>query len=141
MKRTWVIIVVAILALVAGLAGLGYFLIGRFDVKGLIEKAAYEQTGRVLTIKGAVQPAFYPSIGVHARDVTLANVAGGEAPSLLEAEEIQIGVAVVVHAHFLVSGPAFSGASLRRPSARDALRSRFLPKRQEARDRKPPFKR
>ncbi|NDC57301.1 MAG: AsmA family protein [Alphaproteobacteria bacterium] len=94
MKRTWVIIVVAILALVAGLAGLGYFLIGRFDVKGLIEKAAYEQTGRVLTIKGAVQPAFYPSIGVHARDVTLANVAGGEAPSLLEAEEIQIGVAV-----------------------------------------------
>lgn len=91
MKR-WPIILGGVVALIAALVGGGFFLVSRLDAKSLIEQAVYEQTGRKLTIAGSVHPAFFPTLGVHAKEVALANVTGGEAPALLSADEIQIGV-------------------------------------------------
>jgi AsmA protein len=94
MKRTWVIVVGALVALAGAAVALGFFAISHFDVKKLIEKTAYEQTGRALTIKGVVRPVLFPTLGVHAGVVALANAPGGDAPSLLTADEVQIGIAV-----------------------------------------------
>ncbi|MBU6372085.1 MAG: AsmA family protein [Alphaproteobacteria bacterium] len=93
MKRIWLVAaggVAVIMALVAA----AFVLVAQLDVKGLLQTAVFEQTGRRLTISGPVRPAFFPTLGVTAGGVALANAPGGASPTLLEADEVRIGVAV-----------------------------------------------
>lgn len=93
MKRVWLVAAGGVAVLVAIVAA-AFALVAQLDVKGLLQTAVFEQTGRQLTISGPVRPAFFPTLGVTAHGVALANVAGGESPTLLEAEELRVGVAV-----------------------------------------------
>lgn len=93
MKRVWLVVAGSV-AVLAALVAAAFILVSQLDVKGLLQTAVLEQTGRRLTISGPVRPAFFPTLGVTAHGVALANAPGGESPTLLEADEVQIGVAV-----------------------------------------------
>lgn len=93
MKRIWLVVAGSVAVLVA-LVAAAFILVSQLDVKGLLQTAVLEQTGRRLTISGPVRPALFPTLGVTAHGVALANAPGGESPTLLEADEVQIGVAV-----------------------------------------------
>ncbi|QGZ94898.1 AsmA family protein [Terricaulis silvestris] len=77
-------------ALIAA-GGLAY-LVYRLDVRGEVERAVENATGRDLTINGDVGVSYWPVLGLRAMDTTLANVEGGRAPSFISADEIDIGV-------------------------------------------------
>ena len=89
----WVLVIlgtiVAIVLLAAG--GLAY-LVYRLDIRGEVERAVENATGRNLTINGDVGVSYWPVLGLHAADDVLANVPGGRAPALLTADDIHIGV-------------------------------------------------
>jgi AsmA protein len=73
-------------------AGVLAYLVLRLDVRGEIERAVENATGRDLTISGNVGVSYWPVLGLRAQDVTLANVEGGLAPAFIAADEIDIGV-------------------------------------------------
>lgn len=89
----WVLLIggglVAAALIAAG--GLAY-LVYRLDVRGEVERAVENATGRDLTINGDVGVSYWPVLGLRAMDATLANVEGGRAPSFIAADEIDIGV-------------------------------------------------
>lgn len=97
MKRALIISawVLGVLVIAAG-AGAAYLLslVSPANVRAQVERAVESATGRELSIKGDVAVSLWPVFGVSAKDVTLANVPGGRAPSFLDAKEIKIGVAV-----------------------------------------------
>jgi AsmA protein len=64
------------------------------NVRAQVEKAVEAATGRDLSIQGEVGVALWPVFGVSAKDVSLANVAGGVAPVLAQAREVKVGVAI-----------------------------------------------
>lgn len=70
----------------------GAFLLSRFDAKPQIEAALKQATGREATIAGSVHPSYFPTLGFHAKDVRLANAAGGSAPQMMTIKEVQVGV-------------------------------------------------
>lgn len=67
-------------------------LVGRLDVRGQVERAVENATGRDMTIAGDVGVSYWPVLGVRASDVALSNVEGGRAPSFLRAREVDVGV-------------------------------------------------
>jgi AsmA protein len=73
-------------------AGLLAYLVLRLDVRGEVERAVENSTGRDAVIAGDVGVSFWPVLGLRAEDVTLANVEGGRAPAFIAADEIDIGV-------------------------------------------------
>jgi AsmA protein len=89
----WVIVILGTLVAVALLgAGALAFLVLRLDVRGEVERAVENATGRHLTISGDVGVSYWPVLGLRAANASLANVAGGRAPALIAADEIDIGV-------------------------------------------------
>ncbi|MGD9980966.1 MAG: AsmA family protein [Hyphomonadaceae bacterium] len=91
-KRIAMIIVGSLVALALMAAGALAYLVLRLDVRGEVERAVENATGRDLTINGNVGVSYWPVLGLRAREVTLANVEGGRAPALMAADEIDIGV-------------------------------------------------
>ncbi|MBY0563854.1 MAG: AsmA family protein [Hyphomonadaceae bacterium] len=80
----------AVLALVG--AGVLAYLVSRIDVRAEIERAVESATGRDFTIAGNVGVSYWPVLGVHAADASLANTPGGRAPAFLTAADIHVGV-------------------------------------------------
>jgi AsmA protein len=95
MGRVVLFVVGGLVALLLGALGVGAFLISRIDTRAEIEKAVEAATGRKLDIAGDVHVAYFPTFSVRAQTVRLANVEGGLAGHFLDAEELQIGVAVM----------------------------------------------
>lgn len=91
-KRIALIVVGSLVALTLMAAGALAYLVLRLDVRGEVERAVENGTGRDLTINGDVGVSYWPVLGLRARDVTLANVEGGRAPALIAADEVDIGV-------------------------------------------------
>lgn len=73
-------------------AGLLTYLVLRLDVRGEVERVVESATGRQLTIAGDVGVSYWPVLGLHAANATLANVEGGRAPAFITADDIHIGV-------------------------------------------------
>ena len=73
-------------------AGLLAWLVSRVDVRGEIERAVENATGRDVVIRGAVGVIYWPVLGVRAGDVTIANVEGGRAPAFIAADDIDVGI-------------------------------------------------
>ena len=91
-KRVALLVAGSLLTVVLLGVGVLTFLVLRLDVRGEIERNVEAATGRDLTINGSVGVSYWPVLGLKAQDVTLANVAGGRAPSFIAADEIDIGV-------------------------------------------------
>ncbi len=89
----WVLAILGTIVAVALLAagGLAY-LVYRLDIKGEVERAVENATGRDLTINGDVGVSYWPVLGFHAANDVLSNVAGGRAPAFITADDIHIGV-------------------------------------------------
>jgi AsmA protein len=91
--RTWGLWILGGLAVLAGLAALGlYLLVAQIDVRKEVERAVEGATGRQLTLNGDVGVSYWPVLGLHAADASLANIEGGRAPALLTAVDIHVGV-------------------------------------------------
>jgi AsmA protein len=89
----WVIVILGSVVAVALLAaGALAYLVLRLDVRGEIERAVENATGRQLTIQGDVGVSYWPVLGLRATKTTLANVPGGRAPAFSTSDEIDIGV-------------------------------------------------
>jgi AsmA protein len=91
-----------------GLIGLGVllvlaliapFLIPADKFRPSIEKAAASSLGREFKINGGLKIAYWPTLGVTAKNVTIANAAGFTGPLFAEVKELAIGVAVVPLLH------------------------------------------
>src|SRR5688500_4835847 len=67
------------------------FLIPLGAYRGQIETMASRAAGREVTIAGPLSLTFRPEFGVSARNVTVANVAGGRAPHLLTLDALVVG--------------------------------------------------
>src|SRR5215470_886581 len=89
----WVLVILGTIVAIALLAagGLAY-LVYRLDIKGEVERAVENATGRDLTINGDVGVSYWPVLGFHAANDVLANVPGGRAPAFIAADDIHIGV-------------------------------------------------
>ncbi len=89
----WVLLIVGGLVAAALIAaGLLAYLVSRVDVRAEVERAVEGATGRDLTIAGSVGVSYWPVLGLHAAEATLANVVGGRAPAFIVAEDIHVGV-------------------------------------------------
>ncbi|MEQ1708573.1 MAG: AsmA family protein [Terricaulis sp.] len=89
----WVLLIVGGLVAAALIgAGVLAFLVSRIDVRAEVERAVEGATGRQLTIAGSVGVSYWPVLGLHAAQATLANVEGGRAPAFITAEDIHVGV-------------------------------------------------
>src|SRR5690242_1002613 len=89
----WVLAILGTIVAVALLAagGLAY-LVYRLDIKGEVERAVENATGRDLTINGDVGVSYWPVLGFHAANDVLSNVPGGRSPAFITADDIHIGV-------------------------------------------------
>ena len=75
-------------------AGVLFYLVTRLDVRGEVERAVENATGRELTISGSVGVSFWPVLGLRAGEASLANVEGGRAPALALIDDIHVGVEI-----------------------------------------------
>jgi AsmA protein len=91
-KRVALLVAGSLVTLALLGVGLLTFLVLRLDVRGEVERAVENATGRDFTINGSVGVSYWPVLGLRARDVTLANVEGGRAAALLAADEVDVGV-------------------------------------------------
>jgi AsmA protein len=87
------------LAVVAVLAG-GLFaaaasLLPRARLEADLERVLSDRLGRQVRIDGGLGLTLWPAPGLAARDVHVANVAGGVEPDLLSARELDVGVALL----------------------------------------------
>ena len=89
--RLGLIAAAVLVALGAGVVALP-FLIPMSAYKAEIEAAGTHATGRALKIEGPLRIAFFPSPGIDADNVTLANVPGGRAPHLAEAHSVHVAL-------------------------------------------------
>lgn len=71
------------------------FFIPMSAYKAEIEAAGTRATGRALTIAGPLRIAILPSPGIEAENVTLANVPGGRAAHLAEAQSVRVALRLV----------------------------------------------
>jgi AsmA protein len=92
MKKWLLILGGGLLGLVLIGLGLGAYMLSRFDAKPQLEAALTQATGRQATIGGSVHPSYFPTLGFHAKDVRLANAAGGQASDMIAIKEVQIGI-------------------------------------------------
>jgi AsmA protein len=91
-KRIAMIVVGSLVALTLMGAGALAYLVYRLDIRGEIERAVENATGRDLVIAGNVGVSYWPVLGLRAHEATLANVEGGRAPAFIAADEIDLGV-------------------------------------------------
>src|SRR5205809_5583643 len=68
------------------------FLIAADAGRARIKQAALEKTGRTLNINGPLQITLFPSPGVSAHNVTLANVPGGHARYMATTDDLEVSV-------------------------------------------------
>ncbi len=68
------------------------FLVPTGTLRAQIERRASEQTGRAFRINGSLSFTVFPSLGLSAGDVTLANGPGGRAPYLMRVARMRIAV-------------------------------------------------
>src|SRR5438105_8324999 len=62
--------------------------------KGQIEAAVSRATGRPFTIRGPLHFALFPTPGVQADTIALANMPHGHAPAIVTADDVRVGVAL-----------------------------------------------
>jgi AsmA protein len=94
MKRSLRLGLIAAAVLIAlGLGAVALpFLIPMSAYKAKIEAAGTRATGRALKIEGPLRIAFFPSPGIDAETVTLANVPDGRAEHLAEARSVHVAL-------------------------------------------------
>jgi AsmA protein len=83
------VIVVALAAVVGGMA----FWVSRSSVSAELERTLSGSLGRQVRIGDGVGLAFWPVLGLQARGLSIANIDGGQAPHLLDAQSVDVGVA------------------------------------------------
>ncbi len=86
----WILGALVAAALIA--AGVLAYLVSRLDVRAEVERAVEGATGRDLTIAGGVGVSYWPVLGLHAAQASLANIEGGRAPVFITAADIHVGV-------------------------------------------------
>ncbi|MBS0472226.1 MAG: AsmA family protein [Proteobacteria bacterium] len=82
----------AFAAVIAALVVAIHLLVPTDALRGQIEQTVSRATGRDFRIHGALSLALFPSVGLDAHDVTLANRPGGVAPDMLRVSRMRIGV-------------------------------------------------
>jgi AsmA protein len=68
------------------------FVVPTAALRGEIERRVTAQTGRNFRINGDLAFTVFPTLGLAAHDVTLANAPGGHARAMVEVEALRIGV-------------------------------------------------
>jgi AsmA protein len=91
MKRVLLIAGGVVFLLLAAIVAIP-FLIPASQYKAQIEASASQAVGREFKINGPIRFAFWPTLGVTADDVTIANARGGKAPFFASIGELDIGV-------------------------------------------------
>ncbi|HEY0107094.1 MAG TPA: AsmA family protein, partial [Rhizomicrobium sp.] len=110
------------LAVLVVLAALAVpFLVPTATLRAEIERRVSQQTGRALRIGGALNFTLFPSLGLAAHTVTLANAPWGHAAALLRVDEMQIAVKVLplLHGRFEVDRIVLDKPAIALEVARD----------------------
>jgi AsmA protein len=89
------LIAAAVLAVLAGACVALPFLLPMSAYKAEIEAAGSRATGRALEIAGPLRITLFPAVGIEARSVSLANVPGGVAAHLAEADDVRMALRVL----------------------------------------------
>jgi AsmA protein len=84
------IVVIGVIALIAAVP----FLIPASQYRVTLETAATNALGRQVKVGGPLRFSVYPTLGVTAEQVTVANAPGGAAPLFANVDELDVGVAV-----------------------------------------------
>lgn len=90
--RKVLVILGVVIALLAALAVGVVLAFPQERVRLELLRAVESASGRAVAVNGPVKLMIYPVLGLEAQDVRLANAPGGQAPSLLQAEAVAIGV-------------------------------------------------
>ncbi|MDE3116965.1 MAG: AsmA family protein, partial [Pseudomonadota bacterium] len=90
--RRILIIVAAVIGVLLIVAVALPFVVPVDAYRGQIEQQASVATGRQLKINGALRLSIFPTLGVKAEQVTLANVPGGQAPYFATMDSLGVGV-------------------------------------------------
>ncbi|MDE2072590.1 MAG: AsmA family protein [Alphaproteobacteria bacterium] len=90
--RRILIIVAAVIGVLVVVALILPFVVPVDAYRGQIEQQASTATGRQLKINGELRLSIFPTLGVKAEQVTLANVPGGEAPYFASMDSLGVGV-------------------------------------------------
>ncbi len=90
----WLVRLLGVVVSLALLAGLALFLIPTERIAGLVAQRFAAETGRELVIEGVVRPSIYPLIGVRMEEVRLANADWSDAPTMVRAEVVDVGLDV-----------------------------------------------
>ncbi|MEL6774019.1 MAG: AsmA family protein [Pseudomonadota bacterium] len=93
MKRFLKIVGALVVLLVVG-AVAALFLIPTDRIVAVATNQIEAATGRTASL-GAVEPSFWPVLGLRAEGVTLANAPGAARPAMIEAAEVAIGVEIL----------------------------------------------
>ena len=88
------IVVAAVVAVLLAAVLLGPGLVDWNAYKGRIAQAAYDATGRRLTIDGDISLSVLPAPKLVVRGVRLANVAGGAAPDMARLKSLDVRVSL-----------------------------------------------
>jgi len=82
--------------------------------KPLIEKAAYESTGRKLTLAGDISWTVYPNLGLKLQQVSLSNESGFKPENMLELKSADIAVALMplLYNHIVVKNLVVDGLTM-----------------------------
>ncbi|MGE0045922.1 MAG: AsmA family protein, partial [Hyphomonadaceae bacterium] len=99
LPRTWfgwaIYVVGAIVAILLGGAALVFFFLPRAELKAEFERRIEAEIGRDVAIAGDFGATFFPVLGFRATEVAVANVRGGTAPHLAEAEAVSAGIELI----------------------------------------------
>ncbi len=79
-------------ALFAAAIAVAPMMVPTASLRGEIESRVTQATGRAFRIHGALNVSLFPSFGLDAQDVTLANAPGGHAPDLVRMGRMRIAV-------------------------------------------------
>ena len=91
MKKVLIALAVLVVVALGAVVALP-FIIDVNDYKPTIEAKAKEALGRELKLNGPIKLSVWPSIGVEASDVRLANVAGGQAKEMATLKSLVVSV-------------------------------------------------
>ncbi|HVY03502.1 MAG TPA: AsmA family protein [Caulobacterales bacterium] len=89
--KGWLIAGGVVLVLV-GLAFAAPFLVPASSYRAPLEKSAFEAMGREVKINGGLRFSIFPTLGLSAKQVTVANLPGGKAPLFANVDELDVGV-------------------------------------------------
>ena len=91
MKKLLIAVAALVVALVAGVIALPFF-VPVSVYKTQIEAQAKAATGRDLAIKGDMKLSLFPSVAIEAKDVSFANVAGASTPEMARLKSLKVAV-------------------------------------------------